>query len=76
VDSRGVAAGTAVGMQIPREMVIERIRSDHPADVVARAEQELPEKLDTEDDRELLESYGLDPDALEDDHGGQAPNVG
>ena len=57
-------------------MVIERIRSDHPADVVARAEQELPEKLDTEDDRELLESYGLDPDALEDDHGGQAPNVG
>jgi hypothetical protein len=63
-------------MQIPREMVLERIRSDHPADVAERAERELPEKVDTEDDRELLESYGLDPAALEEDHGGQAPNVG
>jgi F0F1-type ATP synthase membrane subunit b/b' len=63
-------------MQIPREMVLERLRDRGDLEAVERAEQELPEKVDTERHRDLLERYGFEPGQVGDNFGGQAPAVG
>lgn len=63
-------------MDIPREMVIQAIRSRGDFDAADRAESELPEKVDTEQDAELLRRFSLDPRELEEQFGDQAPNVG
>jgi hypothetical protein len=62
-------------MQIPRQMIVERIRATADADTAARAESELPEKVDPQADAEQLRSFGLDPNELERDVPG-TPNVG
>jgi hypothetical protein len=63
-------------MEIPREMVIERIRSRGDTDATERAARELPEKVDPQRDRALLASFEVDPADLEEDLGGQSPAVG
>ena len=63
-------------MQIPKAMLVERIRSEAGSEAASRAEDELPEKVDTDDDAELLRSYGLDPQQVADGLGGQAPAIG
>jgi len=63
-------------MQIPKGMVVERIRTAGDPDRTARADAELPEKVDTERDADLLRSFDLDPQELADGLGGQAPAVG
>ncbi|MDP8977447.1 MAG: hypothetical protein M3N17_02505 [Actinomycetota bacterium] len=62
-------------MQIPKEMVVERIRSQADADTAARAEAELPDKVDPAEDADLLRTLGLDPSDLEGDVPG-SPAVG
>jgi hypothetical protein len=62
-------------MHIPKEMVVERIRASADADAAARAESELPEKVDPQVHAELLRRFGIDPDELERDVPG-TPNVG
>lgn len=62
-------------MQIPKEMVVERIRERADAETVARAESELPNKIDPTADAELLRGFGLDPAGLERDVPG-TPGVG
>ena len=63
-------------MQIPKGMVVERIRASGDAVAADRADAELPEKGDTERDAELLRGLSLDPQQLADGLGGQAPAVG
>ena len=63
-------------MLIPKAMVVERIRTSGGADAVNRADSELPEKVDTERDAELLRTFSLDPSELAAGLGGQAPAVG
>jgi hypothetical protein len=63
-------------VQIPKGMVVERIRSSGGAEAAARADAELPEKVDTERDADLLQSFDLDPQELADGLGGQAPAIG
>lgn len=63
-------------MEIPKAMVVERVRSRSGAARAQEADRELPDKLDTETDAELLGKYDLDPGELEDDLGGQSPNAG
>lgn len=62
-------------MEIPRELIIERIRATADADTASRAESELPEKIDPEADAEQLRGFGLDPEQLEQDIPG-SPGVG
>ena len=64
------------GVQIPKGMVVERIRSVGGVEAAARADAELPEKVDTERDADLLRSFDLDPQELADGLGGQAPAIG
>jgi hypothetical protein len=57
-------------------MVVEQIRFRGDAEATARAEQELPEKIDPERDAKLLRRFDLDPAALVEDFRGQSPEVG
>ena len=43
-------------MQIPKGMIVERLRAAGQTDLVSRAEAGLPEKVDTERDGDLLRS--------------------
>jgi hypothetical protein len=63
-------------VEIPKAMVIERIRSKSGAEKANEADNELPDKVDTENDADLLEKYGLTPDELNDVLRGQSPNAG
>jgi hypothetical protein len=63
-------------MQIPKGMVVERIRVNGNTELAARADAELPEKVDTERDADLLRTFELDPAELADGLGGQAPAIG
>jgi hypothetical protein len=42
-------------------MIIERIRSQQGAQKANEADKELPDKVDTDTDAELLQRYGLNP---------------
>jgi hypothetical protein len=63
-------------MQIPKNMLVERLRARGDADAAERAERDLPEKVDPDRDADLLRDYDIDPAALLDEYGGQSPNVG
>jgi hypothetical protein len=63
-------------MQIPKRMIVERIQSERGGEVASRADQQPPEKVDTERDADLLRSFDLDPQQLADGLGGQSPAIG
>ena len=63
-------------MNIPKELVVERIRFRGDADATARAERELPEKVDPDRDADLLRRFDVDPVALVEEFSGQSPEVG
>jgi hypothetical protein len=62
-------------VEIPKAMIVERIRANQGAEKANEADGELPDKVDTEEDADLLEKYGLDPAQLTDIAGGN-PAVG
>jgi hypothetical protein len=62
-------------VEIPKAMIVERIRAQQGAEKANEADGELPDKVDTEEDTDLLEKYGLDPAQLTDIAGGN-PAVG
>jgi hypothetical protein len=63
-------------MNIPRELVVEQIRSRGDAEATTRAEQELPEKVDPDRDADLLRTFDVDPAVLTETFSGQSPEVG
>lgn len=63
-------------MEIPKAMIVEKIRGKSGAEKANQADKELPDKIDTGTDAELLKKYDIDPSELSDDFGGQSPNVG
>jgi hypothetical protein len=63
-------------MLVPREMVVEQLRSRGDFEAAERAERELGEKVDIDQDAELLAELKVDAQRLEDDFGGQSPAVG
>lgn len=63
-------------MEIPKAMIVERIRSRSGADAANQADDELPDKIDSDKDAELLRKYDLDPEELEEEFRGQSPAAG
>ncbi len=63
-------------MEIPKAMIVERIRGKSGAEKASEADKELPDKIDTDTDAELLKKYDIDPADLTGDLGGQSPNAG
>ena len=55
-------AGNAV--QIPKEQILELLKSRGRADQAAQAEGELPDQVDTDNDGGLLAKFGIDPQEL------------
>ena len=63
-------------MLLPKTMVVEQLRARGDTDGAERADRELGEKVDTEQDADLLASLDVDAAKLADDFGGQSPAVG
>lgn len=51
-------------MQIDKDQIIELLKSRGEHDKAAKADQELPGKVDPEADSGLLEQLGIDPQDL------------
>ena len=63
-------------MEILKAMIVEKIRGRSGAEKANEADKELPDKVDTETDANLLAKYDLSPSEFDEDFGGQSPNVG
>ena len=50
-------------MEIPKDKILEFLREQGDHDKAAQAEQELPDKVDTEKDNDLLAKFGIDDPA-------------
>jgi hypothetical protein len=48
-------------MEIPKQQILELLQQQGKGDQVGQADQELPERVDTDQHAGLLEKYGLDP---------------
>jgi hypothetical protein len=51
-------------MEIPKEKILELLRQRGENDKAQQADQELPDKVDTEQHRGILEKLGIDPQDL------------
>jgi hypothetical protein len=51
-------------MQIPKEQILEFLRSRGENDKASQADGELPDQVDTDQHAGLLEKYGIDPQDL------------
>jgi len=58
-------------MQIPKDKIIEMIKSRGDNDQAEQAQSELPEQVDTERDSGLLDRFGVDPKELAGSLGGK-----
>lgn len=63
-------------MEIPKAMVVERIRSRSGSEMAEKADGELPGKLDLDSDAELLREFDLDPNELREEFRNQPPVAG
>jgi len=63
-------------MLLPKTMIVEQLRARGDTEGAERADRELGEKVDTEQDADLLASLDVDAAKLADDFGGQSPAVG
>ena len=51
-------------MQIPKEQILEFLRSRGENEKAGQAEGELPDQVDTDRDAGLLQKFGIDPGDL------------
>jgi len=51
-------------MQIPKEQILEFLRSRGQGDQANQAEGELPDQVDTDQHAGLLEKFGINPEEL------------
>jgi hypothetical protein len=63
-------------MLVPKTMIVEQLRAQGNQDAAERADRELGEKVDTDQDAKLLEDLGIDAGKLASDFGGQSPAIG
>ena len=63
-------------MQIPKEQILEYLRSRGENDKVGQAEQELPGQVDTDQHADILHRLGIDPQELLGQLGGLADKLG
>jgi len=63
-------------MLVPKTMIVEQLRARGDTDGAERADRELGEKVDTEQDAGLLADLQVDAQKLAEDFYGQSPAVG
>ena len=57
-------------MEIPKDKILELLRSRGDQDKASQAEGELPDQVDTDRDAGLLQKFGIDPSDLLSQFGG------
>ena len=62
-------------MQIPKEQILEFLRSRGDEDKAQQADGELPDQVDTDQDQGLLSKYGIDVQDLLGKVGGKIPGL-
>jgi hypothetical protein len=62
-------------MQIPKDQILEFLRSRGDQDKASQAEGELPDQVDTDQDSGLLGKYGIDPQDLMGSLKGKIPGL-
>ena len=63
-------------MQIPKEQILELLRSRGQDDKAQQADGELPEQVDTEQHAGILQKLGIDPGDLAGSLGGLGGKLG
>ena len=63
-------------MEIPKDQILDLLRQRGQDDKAARAEGELPDKVDPERDSGILDRLGIDPQDLLGGLGGAAGKLG
>ena len=51
-------------MEIPKDKILELLRSRGDQDTASQAEGELPDQVDTDQHADLLQKFGIDPQDL------------
>ena len=62
-------------MEIPKDKILDLLRQRGDDEKANQADQELPEKVDTERDAGLLSKLGIDPQDLLGGLGGKIPGL-
>ena len=62
-------------MNIPKDKIIELIRDRGDQDQVQQAERELPDQVDPDQDADLLQRFGINPQELLSKIGGDIPGL-
>jgi hypothetical protein len=63
-------------MQIPKEQILELLRSRGQDDKASQADSELPDQVDTEQHAGILQKLGIDPGDLAGSLGGLGGKLG
>ena len=63
-------------MEIPKDQILELLRSRGDQGKADEAERELPDQVDTDRDRGLLDKLGIDPQDLLGQLGGLGKTLG
>ena len=69
------APGYRPTMEIPKEQILDLLRQQGKDDQVGQADQELPDKVDTDQHAGLLEKFGINPADLLGKLGGGLPGL-
>ena len=63
-------------MEIPKDKVLETLRERGDHDKAQQADQQLPDQVDPERDKGILEQLGIDPEDLLGNLGGLGDKLG
>jgi hypothetical protein len=63
-------------MEIPKEKILDLLKQRGENDKAEQANQELPDKVDPDRDRGILEKLGIDPQDLAGNLGGLGEKLG
>jgi hypothetical protein len=63
-------------MEIPKDKILDLLRQRGENDKAERADRELPDQVDPDRDRGMLQKFGIDPQDLVGDLGGIGKKLG
>ena len=73
---RSSEPGDENDMEIPKDKILELLRNRGEDDKAQQAEQQLPDQVDPERDRGMLDQLGIDPQDLLGNLGGMGDKLG
>jgi hypothetical protein len=62
-------------MQIPKQQILDMLKSQGDQDKAGQADKELPDTVDTDQHSDLLSKLGIDPKQFLSGLGGGLPNL-